>query len=61
MQTDRVAGDPLEPNGVAPLLEAIQDPSAEVRISAFEAVTRLPLPPPGLGEDRRLRQMGHGF
>jgi hypothetical protein len=45
MQTDRVAGDPLEPNGVAPLLEAIQDPSAEVRISAFEAVTRLPLPP----------------
>jgi TIR domain len=45
MPVDPVGGNALEPDEVAPLMDALQDRFAEVRISAFEAVTRLPLTP----------------
>src|SRR6266487_4376515 len=39
------ARDVLDSDGVAPLFEALRDPSAEVRVAVFEALTRLPLAP----------------
>jgi hypothetical protein len=45
MPEDLVGAYVLEPDEVAPLLGALTDSFAEVRISAFEALTRLPLAP----------------
>ena len=45
MTRTRSARQFLDPTEVVALFEALEDESAEVRIAAFEALTRLPLAP----------------